>query len=360
MNSLVEEESATVVRRMLIRALEAHEPLAVIQFLVRQNPNVLFLASDNSQENSDDEDYILDDDGTPLHVAFQHAASMEVIDFLIRKCPDALGVVDMYHCTPLHFACACNDVPLSVIKLMIRLCPQTIGMQNLHGATPLHIACEFRQRRANDFHTRMQQRKGPFQDPEETEPRCIIEYLAHEWPLACCLVSSSGKMMPLDLVFEANQGDETIECVERVTLGVMEALTDAAVSGNTTMPDSLISHLESKHRDLRNSLSASIQGEADSYNETFESIQRLVRNDELQTILRQEKYQSLIIGILRMNRVGRKRIWRQHGSNERRLDHFLHTIEPVRDNLSCVFFQLMENPSAFCREGQSSLPLRHV
>jgi Ankyrin repeats (3 copies)/Ankyrin repeat len=84
---------------------------------------------------------------TCLHYAVLYTrASLDVIQFLMKKDPGAISAVSKKHQTPLHIACSCSPTIKTynpdVILLLTELSSKEVLMKvDKHGRTPLHIAC---------------------------------------------------------------------------------------------------------------------------------------------------------------------------------------------------------------------------
>ena len=76
----------------------------------------------------------------PLNIACGNKASLEVIQMLIRKYPEALKVRNNDGHLPLHIACAKN-ASLEVIQFLIQQHPDALRKKDNDDNLPLHWAC---------------------------------------------------------------------------------------------------------------------------------------------------------------------------------------------------------------------------
>lgn len=78
---------------------------------------------------------------TPLHrCCYSKNASVDVIDLLSSKYPDALSLRDDDFCTPLMSGVLAG-ASMEVIQYLARACPESLHMRESHGRLPLHAAC---------------------------------------------------------------------------------------------------------------------------------------------------------------------------------------------------------------------------
>ena len=75
----------------------------------------------------------------------------------------------------------------------------------------------------------------------------------------------------------------------------------------------------------------------------------LLKNDELQAVLKQKPYQLLVNGLVCMNRAGRSYVTFEPGNK----DKGALVLLSVQDNLDCLFIHLSENPSLLLRRYES-------
>lgn len=112
--------------------MENKPTLEVATFLVDQDPEAMTL-----------EHYKLGK--TPLHVAAGRGASVEVVQFLMRKRPEAVADKDAWGKSPLACVCALSDQeesdPNVAAVFYLLIDPARICEPDRGGMLPLHIAC---------------------------------------------------------------------------------------------------------------------------------------------------------------------------------------------------------------------------
>jgi energy-converting hydrogenase A subunit M len=81
-------------------------------------------------------------------------------------------------------------------------------------------------------------------------------------------------------------------------------------------------------------------------------VQMLLRNDELQFLLKEARYQTLIEGLHCMNKAGRKR--RLENTEDEQMA--LTVLNLVMDYRDCLFLHPRENPAELCRGYDVGLP----
>jgi len=85
------------------------------------------------------------DGSLALHIACYNenilAAGIEIVQFLVEMCPEAIKVKNRFGFLPIHKAlCAAHTCEqLSVIKYLLQLFPDSIVAQNVDGCTAFHL-----------------------------------------------------------------------------------------------------------------------------------------------------------------------------------------------------------------------------
>jgi len=101
--------------------------LQQIESIIAQNPDVL------RQSNAFDL--------TPLHIACRNAAPAEVVQLLMKKCPQMLLAREKSGKTPFHLGMIGDRVPTFVFHEMIQVYPQLLTNVDKDLRTPLHSVC---------------------------------------------------------------------------------------------------------------------------------------------------------------------------------------------------------------------------
>jgi len=92
-----------------------------------------------------------DDDGlTPIFLALQHDAPLEVVSLLLEACPSSIQKKDKHGRTCLHYACSNylssskGEVAAQVVSLLLQKWPHAVKVkEDIYGMIPLHYACFF-------------------------------------------------------------------------------------------------------------------------------------------------------------------------------------------------------------------------
>jgi ankyrin repeat protein len=94
-----------------------------------------------------EEAVMVDDHGsTPLHIACwggNHAQPIEVLQALLRACPQATTDQDVVGNTPLHVATSHPDTRPEIVRALLEACPIASSIKNKEGLLPLHMACRY-------------------------------------------------------------------------------------------------------------------------------------------------------------------------------------------------------------------------
>lgn len=78
---------------------------------------------------------------TVLHAAVRHNPPLDIVQEMIRLCPDMAMARDCLDRTPLHVA-AGSKVSASLVKMIAHAHPAACVVQDEQGKTPLHFACD--------------------------------------------------------------------------------------------------------------------------------------------------------------------------------------------------------------------------
>lgn len=84
-------------------------------------------------------------DLTPLHIACRNAAPAEVVQLLMKKCPQMLLAREKSGKTPFHLGMIGDRVPTFVFHEMIQVYPQLLTNVDKDVRTPLHSVCTQRE-----------------------------------------------------------------------------------------------------------------------------------------------------------------------------------------------------------------------
>jgi ankyrin repeat protein len=74
---------------------------------------------------------------TPVHVAARYA-SAEVVEALVKACPEALRIQEVNGWTPVHLAA--EHASAEVVEMLAKACPEALLLQDSKGWTPVHQA----------------------------------------------------------------------------------------------------------------------------------------------------------------------------------------------------------------------------
>jgi len=79
---------------------------------------------------------------TPLHLALENNAPIDILKLLIEKCPEALKERDYDELLPCHLVCTKNfSASLDVVTLIVEADPLALQERDIRGRLPLHFAC---------------------------------------------------------------------------------------------------------------------------------------------------------------------------------------------------------------------------
>jgi len=81
------------------------------------------------------------DGAVPLHVALSHGASLEVVQYMVRKDAESVLQRDHLRWCPLHCAVAHQEADLEVVKFLTKEWPHANSQGTIEGQVPLHLAC---------------------------------------------------------------------------------------------------------------------------------------------------------------------------------------------------------------------------
>jgi ankyrin repeat protein len=108
-------------------ACDTEKPrLAVIEDLTEVNPQVLETQAGTGSK-------------TPLHLALERDAGLDILKDMILSNPKALKCQDASGNTPLHVACA-RSASYKELKVLLRKYPKSAQKLNFKGETPIAIA----------------------------------------------------------------------------------------------------------------------------------------------------------------------------------------------------------------------------
>jgi ankyrin repeat protein len=302
--------------------------IGVLQYLIAAWPNALLL---------------LNSDGLcPLHVALGREAPADVIRLLLDECPSTvMMVIEQSKATPLHVACD-NTAPLEVIRLLVQRFPEALKMRDSDDETPLHRACE------------------------EKASLGVLEYLINECPIALLLLNSEGNGPDL----EREDIEEALNLGE-AQYAAVSALFDAIRNVKTDTPPDVITHVkgisetDSPYHKFKNSLRNQVWFENTLRYQVWQDslkcsvnykFKKLLSNEALQSLLNDDKYQCLVLGIFRMNETGRQVL-----SEPENKVQAISVLSSVTDFPDCLFLNLRENPLICKSEGGEELttPTEH-
>ena len=78
---------------------------------------------------------------TFLHAAVRNSPPIEIIDQIIKICPDAPRACDCLNRTPLHVAVGVG-ASIDLINYLMKSYPEACTIQDEDGRTPLHFECD--------------------------------------------------------------------------------------------------------------------------------------------------------------------------------------------------------------------------
>ena len=100
--------------------------VAILKVLAAKSPKGLAQARDY-------------DSNTTLHVAAEHDAPVDVIEFLAKQCPAALTVTRKDGATPLHLAVE-SGADVSKIKALVKASEDALKISDNKGQCPIHLS----------------------------------------------------------------------------------------------------------------------------------------------------------------------------------------------------------------------------
>jgi len=125
---------------------------------------------------------------TPLLIACNKSAPVEVIELLLSSFPKSIGIVGENDAFPLHVTCGRSAPDTKVVKLLVERWPEVLLRVDADGNTPLHKAC---------------QKDAPLEIIKtlvDTCPKSIrVQNLSHEEPLQ--VIEASFKKLKAYLSF---------------------------------------------------------------------------------------------------------------------------------------------------------------
>lgn len=114
------------------QALHHQAPLVIIQLLVDAFIDSLMYFSSTEVAP------------LPINTAFQSLVSLEVVKFLINKCPQCLTTLDSTGKYPIHHLVGSKN-SLEIVQFMIHSCPESVQQVDTMGNLPLHLALQCHQ-----------------------------------------------------------------------------------------------------------------------------------------------------------------------------------------------------------------------
>lgn len=78
---------------------------------------------------------------TFLHAAARYDPPIEIIDIIVKICPESPRARDCLNRTPLHVASGAG-ASVGIIKYLVHAYPDACTIQDEDGRTPLHFACD--------------------------------------------------------------------------------------------------------------------------------------------------------------------------------------------------------------------------
>jgi hypothetical protein len=257
-----------------------------------------------------------------LHIACMAStrASPAVVTLLVERYPQALREVDIFGRIPLHYVCT-NDVPPGVIRLMLEKYPESLSVADSDGWTVLHRAC-----------------------CGTSAPLERIQLFVDQFPTVCLYVDKSKeKRSPYDLADFWRRQNAVIEYMLEATQDAACALIEVITNTKSAVSFSIIENLKGSIpalRDTKSDISALALVQSIRRNLEPEQLRALLRNDDVQKLIKEEKYQSLICGVMKMNKTERKYIQEDPGNKLKGV----RVLKAVWDNPDCVFWHLRESP----------------
>lgn len=301
-------------------AMRSGASLEAIAPLIEQNPHVLHTQDSFGR--------------TLLH----HAAlvnptvprvSLEILRFMIQQGAD-VQAIDFRKDTPLHLACFFLP-DLKVIQLLVDSSPSTVQKVNVSGETPLHIACG------------------------SDRALAAIQYLTHQWPLACLLLASRIHWKAPGTASRVGGGRGALSSsfvVEDLSTTPFsfsrESPLDIARSRDLPAPD-VIDFLETMTERTEQALlevAVNGSGAAAHFQSiiTVQDLHELLDSSETRARL-PRRWRSWMDGFSRMKRVGRVKA----ASGVATKQDGVAVLATVTDQLTCLWAHLRENPAICMR-----------
>lgn len=113
----------------LHHAVTLNPPASTIETLLEAFPEAISLRESKFQR-------------LPIHLACQHAASLEVLQVLLGFYQLGAEEKDLLGRTPLHYACS-NGADEKKIKLLLETYPNGAKCADRDGWLPIHVACHY-------------------------------------------------------------------------------------------------------------------------------------------------------------------------------------------------------------------------
>jgi hypothetical protein len=323
----VNNNGDTPLHYLFKRHADNQAPVEIVELVLDLFPGALAMQGDSNY--------------TPLHCACRDGAPVQAVELLLNRGPSALQMLDFERNSPLHLACDSEEFNVSenVIRLLIERDPSMLQLVNERGDTPFRNACEC-------------------SVPVET-----LRIMFNLWPIPCLLMGTfydededEGNeihLLPHGVCMSKNREANVVDLVGNATNDAVCTLLECVTTPRGIMPASVISH-------LRETLAASVPNfqmptsgavltEYLRPHLTPDLVTRLVDNDELQTLLKEDQdLQSLICGLVRMHKSGRNYFLEDPGDRPKGVC----VMESASGNVDCLFLHVRENSLALCDRQQ--------
>jgi hypothetical protein len=270
---------------------------------------------------------------TPLHIAYENEeASKRLLQLLVdRGGAKALKLLNNVGETPLLAICQAGGYFWDVIELMIVLYPKALEIVNNFGSTALHSACA------------------------STVPAGTLSVMLNRGSAACLCLSTesadhnemdkgSEPYLPYDWAIEKEREAHVVELISNATKDAACAMMECALSSRIDMPAGVTEY-------VRETLTRAVpyfHNEGLSIESVRDHLEpyltkTLANNTELQELLKKdEAYHSLIGGLVRMNKSGRRSDALMDPSNNTLAG--LAVLDSISDSVDCMYLHLRENP----------------
>jgi ankyrin repeat protein len=137
------------LRTALHCACAKRAPLEVVRILLTARGDGTISCDRNGNGNNEShmKSLLLKQDNhgrTPISVAIANNASLDVVQYLLRRCPESSKVADKSHNFPLHIACMgdYNENTVVVVLELLEAFKDAAGMLSRDKKTPLSLCVE--------------------------------------------------------------------------------------------------------------------------------------------------------------------------------------------------------------------------